>query len=331
MNSVRISLRTSITTKSFSPMHPPPSSTLPFGLGESLFLSKTDVRDVLDDLDPTLVKRKGRGHATGKNDSHGPQASCSFSEGVLESVKCVHKGFAVLSWFAWCQIKSDSSGANKEMWCRCLLEYCWDSVKAAGACYREVVQDDNVQLNTGVQVAADVGYMKGAIDCFLVDCVGGGTMGLGMVGDKDVSNFVDHLQIVMENCRRVMNEVEGSASASAFECVRGKVDGLLEFSISPDTYSCASASDAPSEYVDQLISFLRVTFGTIDMLEGEKREGFCFGVVGHIASRIMGFLVNGKGEVRVVGARGLLERSNSKRSIPQYQHTAYQHTAYQHT
>jgi hypothetical protein len=277
--------------------------------------------------------------------------SCGFSESVPASIRDIHKGLAVLAWFSWCQTKGDGTGANKEMWCRCLLMFCRDAVRCAGKCYRELIADGNVQLNTGVQVAADAGYFKAAVGRLLDDAVAGGLVGLDIVGSADTGNFVELLNEVRGECegevrmeiarllqgakrRRwtlfllhethqipplllsdpyftryssKMNEVEGSASACAFECVRGKVDGILEFSLQPAEYCPpdGSVASGPGEYVEQLVSFLRVTFGTLDTLSTDKREGFCFGCVGHIASRIMGFLVNGRGEFKDCDSGGV--------------------------
>ena len=83
---------------------------------------------------------------------------------VPDAILAIHKGFVVLTWFAWCQSKSDSTSANAEMWCRSLLQYIKDAVKSAAKCYRDLIADENVQLNTGIQIATDAGYLKAALN-----------------------------------------------------------------------------------------------------------------------------------------------------------------------
>jgi hypothetical protein len=201
LNSVRISLRSTISTKSFSPLHPAPGEALPFTLSQPLKLNKTDVRDVLDDLDPTLTRRR-----VAPPDVQSPGSdvtgSCGFSESVPAAIRDIHKGLVVLAWFSWCQTKGDGTGANKEMWCRCLLGFVQDAVKSAGKYYRDLIADENVQLNTGVQVAADAGYFKTAVNRLIEDAVAGGLVGLDIVGEADTGNFIEQLNVVRGECER---------------------------------------------------------------------------------------------------------------------------------
>jgi len=76
-----------------------------------------------------------------------------------------------------------------------------------------------------------------------------------------------------------------------FYVIRVKIDGLLHFALDGVDWNAKSGNKQPNDFVEQLISFLRITFECLDPLSNVAREAMCFGACSHISNKMIGLLV----------------------------------------
>ena len=87
----------------------------------------------------------------------------------------------------------------------------------------------------------------------------------------------------------------------AIDVARDKIDLLMSFSLTCDHWDSSIVSVDASDYVTEIISYMKVTFSAVkSSLDAVGVDSFCFGCCGHVASRLMGCLVNGSGKFKDV-------------------------------
>jgi len=146
-----------------------------------------------------------------------------------------------------------------------------------------------------VQIAANVQALRNATASFL-NTVCRGCIATGIIHSKQsASALFSVADELVRTVHRACDQAEGAARDAAFQIARGKIDQLMAFSVAEAEWCEKKGRDEANEYCEQLINFLRVTFGNVDNFKMAEKEGFCFGCAGHIATRIMGMVINGAG------------------------------------
>jgi hypothetical protein len=283
-----------------------PDQPLPFGLDESdrsveQANATATLENDLDMLDPQLAKRRARKETVTAKPNAAPDAVSmrhSYSEIVPGLLQSVHKRVILIGWIAKNQLDIDPQ--NQE-WPKIVLDFACDSlIQFCNACKDNFVNADDVsntiQISQAVQVAANMQALRNSAPGFIGALARGCIASNLMRNKQGAEAMFASADEMIKQVQRACDQAEGAARDAAFQIARGKIDQLMSFSVEEAEWCEKKARDECNEYCDQLINFLRVTFGNVGIFKKVEKEGFCFGCTGHIASRIMGMVINGAGE-----------------------------------